>query len=207
MARSSILLPQWLQLYVQLLHISEPSPSSSRFASESRRLPHVLQRKQSMCHRFPAVQCQCAIRRQVRAGAVGKARGTWCLAEICIPSSNALPSSRIWTAVSDCAPRAIGPVLPLRTPCTDTPRRPGRSATLGMLRASPCCFSAADVRVRKVLLSTRTEWPRSPCGRRRSREERPGLRYGRNAERWAWCGDGQKCCKTNSILAVSSCAT
>ena len=55
MAKSSILFPQWLQLYVQLLHIKEPSPSSSRFASESRRVPHVLQRKQSMCHRLPAV--------------------------------------------------------------------------------------------------------------------------------------------------------
>jgi hypothetical protein len=55
MAKSSILFPQWLQLYVQLLHIKEPSPSSSRFASESRRVPHVLQRKQSICHRLPAV--------------------------------------------------------------------------------------------------------------------------------------------------------
>ena len=39
MARSSILLPQALQLYVQLLQISEPSPSRSRFASESSSVP------------------------------------------------------------------------------------------------------------------------------------------------------------------------
>jgi len=58
MAKSSILLPQWLQLYVQLLQMSEPSPSSSRFASESRRVPQVLQRKQSICHRFPAIARQ-----------------------------------------------------------------------------------------------------------------------------------------------------
>lgn len=36
------------QLCVQMLHISEPSPSSRIFASESSRVPHVLQRKQSM---------------------------------------------------------------------------------------------------------------------------------------------------------------
>ena len=55
MAKSSILLPQALQLYVQLLQIREPSPSSSRFASESRRVPHVLHRKQLRCHLLPAV--------------------------------------------------------------------------------------------------------------------------------------------------------
>lgn len=54
MARSSILLLQTLQLYVQLLQIREPSPSRRRFASESRMVPQVLQRKQSMCHRLPA---------------------------------------------------------------------------------------------------------------------------------------------------------
>jgi hypothetical protein len=57
-ARSSILLPQLLQLYVQLLQISEPSPSSKRLASESSRVPQVLQRKQSICQRFPAVEGQ-----------------------------------------------------------------------------------------------------------------------------------------------------
>lgn len=36
------------QLYVQFLHVSELSPSSRRFASESSRVPDVLQRKQSM---------------------------------------------------------------------------------------------------------------------------------------------------------------
>lgn len=53
-ARSSILLLHALQLYVQLLQMRLPSPSSSRLASESRRVPHVLHRKQSMCHRLPA---------------------------------------------------------------------------------------------------------------------------------------------------------
>lgn len=53
-ARSSILFPQALQLYVQLLHIREPSPRRRRFASESRRVPQVLHRKQFKCHRLPA---------------------------------------------------------------------------------------------------------------------------------------------------------
>ena len=56
MARSSILLPQALQLYVQLLQIREPSPRRRRLASESRRVPQVLHRKQSRCHRLPAVK-------------------------------------------------------------------------------------------------------------------------------------------------------
>lgn len=56
MARSSILLPQALQLYVQLLHMRDPSPRSRRLASESRRVPQVLQRKQSRCHRLPAIK-------------------------------------------------------------------------------------------------------------------------------------------------------
>jgi hypothetical protein len=55
MARSSILFPHALQLYVQLLQMSEPSPRSRRLASESRRVPQVLHRKQSMCHLLPAV--------------------------------------------------------------------------------------------------------------------------------------------------------
>jgi hypothetical protein len=59
MARSSILSPQALQLYVQLLQIREPSPNRSRFASESSRVPQVLQRKQSRCHRLPAVEGRC----------------------------------------------------------------------------------------------------------------------------------------------------
>lgn len=54
MAKSSILLPHALQLYVQLLQMRDPSPRSKRFASESRRVPQVLQRKQSMCQRLPA---------------------------------------------------------------------------------------------------------------------------------------------------------
>lgn len=55
-ARSSILLPQEVQLYVQLLQMREPSPRRSRFASESRSVLQVLQRKQSRCHRLPAVR-------------------------------------------------------------------------------------------------------------------------------------------------------
>jgi hypothetical protein len=58
-ARSSILLLHALQLYVQLLQMSDPSPRRRRLASESRRVPQVLQRKQSICHRLPAVvDCQ-----------------------------------------------------------------------------------------------------------------------------------------------------
>lgn len=54
MARSSILFPQELQLYVQLLQINEPSPRRSRCASESSRVLQVLHRKQSICHLLPA---------------------------------------------------------------------------------------------------------------------------------------------------------
>ena len=54
MARSSILFPHALQLYVQLLQIREPSPSNNKLASESRRTSQVLHRKQSICHRRPA---------------------------------------------------------------------------------------------------------------------------------------------------------
>src|SRR3569833_1255946 len=39
---------------VQLLQISDPSPRSRRFASESSSVPQVLHRKQLRCHRFPA---------------------------------------------------------------------------------------------------------------------------------------------------------
>ena len=53
-ARSSILLPHALQLYVQLLQMRDPSPRSKRFASESRGVPQVLHRKQFKCHRLPA---------------------------------------------------------------------------------------------------------------------------------------------------------
>ena len=53
-AKSSILSLQTLQLYVQLLQMSEPSPRRRRFASESRMVLQVLHLKQSMCHRFPA---------------------------------------------------------------------------------------------------------------------------------------------------------
>ena len=55
MANSSILLPQALQLYVQLLQTSEPSPRSKRFASESSSVLHWLHLKQSRCHLRSAV--------------------------------------------------------------------------------------------------------------------------------------------------------
>lgn len=41
---------------MQLLQINEPSPSSNRCASESRRVPQVLHRKQSICHLLPAAR-------------------------------------------------------------------------------------------------------------------------------------------------------
>jgi len=52
-ARSSIFWEQALHEYVQLLQISDPSPSNSRLGSESSEVPHVLQRKQSKCQEFP----------------------------------------------------------------------------------------------------------------------------------------------------------
>ena len=39
---------------LQLLQIKDPSPRRRRFASESRRVPQVLHRKQLRCHRLPA---------------------------------------------------------------------------------------------------------------------------------------------------------
>lgn len=54
-ARSSILLLQELQLYVQSLQMSDPSPRRRRFASESRRVPQLWHRKQSICQRLPAI--------------------------------------------------------------------------------------------------------------------------------------------------------
>ena len=148
MARSSILLPQALQLYVQLLQIREPSPSKRRFASESRRVPQVLHRKQFRCHRFPAVfwsapgsvamvkrgeRCgtkneaaekQAKFSKEKQEGEASRAR-SFVLSSVCqieqwrtqgckmrerqgasnpaahIPSSKALPSSRIWFAVQE----------------------------------------------------------------------------------------------------------
>jgi hypothetical protein len=80
-AKSSILFPQLLQLYVQLLQIREPSPRRRRFASESRRVPQVLHLKQSICHRFPARITQSSIHLS-------------CVICSYSPSSNAFPSSR-----------------------------------------------------------------------------------------------------------------
>src|SRR5882757_8859456 len=73
-ARSSILLPQALQLYVQLLQMSEPSPRRRRFASESRRVPQVLHRKQFRCHRLPAVGVLAMPLRDVGGGRRGGGR-------------------------------------------------------------------------------------------------------------------------------------
>lgn len=82
-ARSSILFPHALQLYVQLLQMSEPSPSRRRLASESSRVLHVLHRKQSMCHRLPAANWSV-----YRSRRDTMFRNT--------PSSKAFPSSRIY---------------------------------------------------------------------------------------------------------------
>ena len=108
-ARSSILLPQALQLYVQLLQMREPSPRRRRFASESSSVPQVLHRKQLRCHRLPAKMVvrsvaprswntHSIISGYTRANAEATrniARGMFYL-----PSSNALPSSRICRIVS-----------------------------------------------------------------------------------------------------------
>lgn len=53
-AKSSIFLLQTLQLYIQLSHMSDPSPTRRSFASESGFVPQVLHRTQSVCHRWPA---------------------------------------------------------------------------------------------------------------------------------------------------------
>jgi hypothetical protein len=86
MARSSILFPQLLQLYVQLLQIREPSPRRSRFASESSRVPQVLHRKQSICHLLPA---RVIVSQYLIACALEYS-----------PSSNALPSSSTYTQLT-----------------------------------------------------------------------------------------------------------
>jgi hypothetical protein len=150
MARSSILLPQWLQLYVQLLHISEPSPRSRRFASESSRVPHVLQRKQSMCHRLPAGGVSVGVcRASVSLGNAYRAQRP------CLPRGSRRP-----LALSP-AP-SIGSVLPLHSPCTDTRHRPGPAATQGTLPATP--WLSEDLRRmrgggRVVGASGEAEWP------------------------------------------------
>lgn len=138
------------------MHIREPSPRRSRFASESRRVPHVLHLKQSICHRFPATSrsilagvsharrevatvlhemgtgegeggrgkerasacmrvyvCVCLYVYVVRIAAAGSARvrhvtgkRRWVLdggtmgqpqCKSLLPSSNAFPSSKIWS--------------------------------------------------------------------------------------------------------------
>lgn len=124
MAKSSILFPHALQLYVQLLQIREPSPRSSRFASLSRRVPQVLHLKHSMCHRLPArkkkevssgslyppffcveLQFALAAERNVNFALQQREIGiirkdAFKLLEDCItsysPSSKAFPSSRIY---------------------------------------------------------------------------------------------------------------
>jgi hypothetical protein len=103
MARSSILSPQALQLYVQLLQMSEPSPRRRRFASESRSVPQVLQRKQSRCHLLPAIahngqQSAHVVQGSLESGeSVGKGRALEAQESKLdgLPSSKAFPSSRI----------------------------------------------------------------------------------------------------------------
>lgn len=116
MARSSILLPHALQLYVQLLHIKDPSPRRRRFASESRSVSHVLHRKQLRCHRWPAKgECQQMPRVSVPVAIWIEMYSNDDAQKIIpqlqdddgvvagrsnhdhVPSSNALPSSRIYT--------------------------------------------------------------------------------------------------------------
>lgn len=82
-----------------------------------------------------------------------------------IPSSKALPSSRICLDVSgwdNCDRPAL---VPLRILCTDTRRRPGPAATLGRRLATPWWASAVDVLV----------------GRGRGQRLRAGGRGGRRA--------------------------
>ncbi len=114
-ARSSILLPQALQLYVQLLHINDPSPSKRRFASESSKVPQVLHRKQLRCHRLPAIDRSIILNLDIgtlmmpclqiewkdccsRTG-IGLLEKSQCKerngSSFNLPSSNAFPSSRI----------------------------------------------------------------------------------------------------------------
>lgn len=98
------MLPQALQLYVQLLHISEPSPRSNKFASESRRVPQVLQRKQFKCHLLPAIKelASCPLIKIAAVDRIGKISwgmlsANWATTEndIHSPSSKAFPSSSI----------------------------------------------------------------------------------------------------------------
>lgn len=115
-----------------MLHIKEPSPSNSRFASESRRVPQVLQRKQSMCHRLPAVVCQCYSLHVSAENAY--------LARRPFP----LPRSRHFTCQQTCWRKDEAALsLPLRIPCTGIRRRPGPAETLGSLPASPWWPAAA----------------------------------------------------------------
>lgn len=130
MAKSSILLPHVLQLYVQLLQMSEPSPSNRRLASESRRVPQVLHRKQSMCHLLPAVRMLAGVDKYNSASVrtrMGKS----------LPSSNALPSSRICTVVSSAISRLRMNDLPLRSLCMGTRHRLAPWATLGKCPETP----------------------------------------------------------------------
>lgn len=55
-ARFSILFPQTLQLWMQLLQMSDLSPRRSRLAFQSSNTPQVLHRKQSTCHLLPALK-------------------------------------------------------------------------------------------------------------------------------------------------------
>src|ERR1041384_5051084 len=68
MAKSSILLPQWLQLDVQLLHIRDPSPRSRRLASESR---SEWPSPQSCCRSGCSCMCSYCISGTHRRGAGG----------------------------------------------------------------------------------------------------------------------------------------
>lgn len=129
MAKSSILLPQALQLYVQLLHIRDPSPRRRRFASESRRVPQVLHRKQSMCQRLPAL-------RNVSNG-FGTGWGQWPyqVRMPCPLRGSARERASVSTSDDKCE-RLVARV-PRRSLCTDTQCRPGPTETLVWQRVIP----------------------------------------------------------------------
>lgn len=110
--------------------MSEPSPSNRRLASESRRVPQVLHRKQSMCHLFPAVR-----------RLVGSDKNNLAFVRTrngkSLPSSNALPSSRICTVVSSAIARVVAEDSPRRSLCTGRRRRLGPWATRGKCPETP----------------------------------------------------------------------
>ena len=137
MAKSSILFPQWLQLYVQLLQMRDPSPRSSRLASESRSVPQVLHRKQSICHLLPAMHGQYM---PVKKWYV-RAEGTRVNGGQAYQARKLFLPPRSIDCISNSSKTRDNSHLLHRTPCTDIrhhpDRHPGRAATPDSRRASP----------------------------------------------------------------------